>query len=196
MPSKLLGSPKKFSWIRNGLGPDGIHTRLIVEVADEIITPLEHIYNMSIFTGVVPSDLKIAKVIPIFRKGDKSECCNYRPISLLNVFNKILEKLVYSRIVSFLKKNRIIYTNQFGFRSNHSTNHALINVLDKLYEGLDKGEMAIGVYLDVEKAFDCINHSILLDKLQYYGIRGLHGNGFPIICSIVDNMFRLAIITL
>ena len=140
------------------------HHSLIVEVADEIIIPLEHIFNMSILTGVVPSDLKIAKVIPIFKKGDKSECCNYRPISLLNVFNKILEKLVYTRVVSFLKKNRIIYTNQFGFRSNHSTNHALINVLDKLYEGLDKGEMAIGVYLDVEKAFDCINHSMLLDK--------------------------------
>jgi hypothetical protein len=75
-----------------------------VEVADEIITPLEHIFNMSILTGVVPSDLKIAKVIPIFKKGDKSECCNYRPISLLNVFNKILEKLVYNRVVSFLKK--------------------------------------------------------------------------------------------
>ena len=98
---------------------------------------------------------------------------NTRRVSLLNVFNKILEKLVYSRVVSFLKKNRIIYTNQFGFRSNHSTNHALINVLDKLYKGLDKGEMAIGVYLDVEKAFDCINHSILLDKLQYNGIRGV-----------------------
>ena len=132
---------------RKGSGPDGIHTRLILEVADEIIIPLEHIFNMSILTGVVPSDLEIAKVIPIFKKGDKSECCNYRPLSLLNVFNKILEKLVYTRVVSFLKK--IIYTNQFGFRSNHLANHALINVLDKLYEGLNKGEMAIGVYLDV-----------------------------------------------
>ena len=152
---------------------------------------------MSIFTGVVSSDFKVTKVIPIFIKGDKSECSNYRPISMLNIFNKILEKLVYTRVVSFLKKiKKIIYTYQFGFRSNHSANLALISVFDKLYDGLDEGELAIGVYLDIEKAFDCINYEIFLDKLQYYGIRRLHGNGFPIISRIVDNTFRLTIITL
>ena len=122
--------------INKGPGPDGIHTKLITEVAEEIILPLEHIYNMSILTGVVPSELKIARVIPIYKKGEKSDCSNYRPISMLNIFNKILEKLVFTRVISFLNKNKIIYNNQFGFRSNHSTSQALINVLDRVYESM------------------------------------------------------------
>ena len=137
--------------INKGPGPDGIHTKLITEVAEEIILPLEHIYNISILTGVVPSELKIARVIPIYKKGEKSDCSNYRPISMLNIFNKILEKLVFTKVISFLNKNKIIYNNQFGFRSNHSTSQALINVLDRVYESMDKGDMAVGVYLDIEK---------------------------------------------
>ena len=147
-------------------------------MAEEIILPLEHIYNMSILTGVVPSELKIARVIPIYKKGEKSDCSIYRPISMLNIFNKILEKLVFTRVISFLNKNKIIYNNQFGFRSNHSTSQALIKVLDRVYESMGKGDTAVDVYLDIEKAFDCINHNISLNKLQYYGIRGVAWNWF------------------
>ena len=126
----------------------------------------------------MPSGFKTARVIPIYKKGEKTECSNYRPISMLNIFNKILEKLVFTRVISFLNKNKIIYNNQFGFISNHSTSQALVNVLDRVYESLDKGDIAVGVYLDIEKAFDCINHNILLDKLKYYGIRGVAWNWF------------------
>ena len=158
--------------VKKGPGPDGIHTRLLVDIAEEISTPLEHIFNMSILTGTIPTDLKIAKVIPVYKKGDKTESSNYRPISMLNILNKILEKIIYSRVHSFLDKYKILYKNQFGFRSNHSTSLALINVLDKVYEQIDKGNYALGVYLDIQKACDCINHDILLEKLKIYGIRG------------------------
>jgi len=127
---------------------------------------------MSILTGQVPSDLKIAKVIPIYKKGNKNQSSNYRPISMLNILSKILEKIIFSRMLSFLDKYKILNKHQFGFRKNHSTATALINALDNVYEHLDRGEDVIGVYLDIQKAFDCINHDILLDKLKAYGIRG------------------------
>ena len=103
----------------------------------------------------------------IFQKAE-----NYRPISLLNVISKLLEKIIYTRVYSFLTKHDLLSRDQFGFRRGHSTTLAVINVIDKLYEKLDKSEFALGIYLDIQKAFDCVDHEILLKKLEYYGIRG------------------------
>jgi len=115
----------------------------------------------------------MAKVIPIHKHGQTNTLGNYRPISLLNIISKIFEKIIYKRVINFLNKNNILTANQFGFRSGHSTTLAVLNVIEKLYEHLDESETAIGVYLDIQKAFDCVDHKILLNKLQYYGIRGL-----------------------
>ena len=97
---------------------------------------------------------------------------NYCPISLLSVFNKILEKLLYKRVVSYLDKLSIITDNQFGFRSEHSTSHALILLTEKIREAIDQGLYTCGIFLDLCKDFDTVDHSILLDKLSNYGIRG------------------------
>ena len=97
---------------------------------------------------------------------------NYRPISLLSIFNKLLEKLVYRRLIDFLNHNNTLYKYQFGFRKNHSTSLALIETMDMIYGSLDKGEFVFGIYFDLQKAFDTVDHKILLDKLYNYGIRG------------------------
>ena len=159
-------------------GPDNISTKLIQDSISEIIEPLIHIYNLSLSTGIVPEKLKMAKVIPIFKKGDESVISNYRPISLLSVFDKMLEKVMYTRLESYFNKHNILYDYQFGFRNKYSTNLALIDLLDKLYSDLDNKNFVIGIYCDLQKAFDSCNHEILLYKLNYYGIRGITLNWF------------------
>ena len=160
--------------IKKGPGEDSISPRLIYDVAAEIAAPLEYLFNFSLSSGVVPDRLKIANVIPIYKKGSKFTPSNYRPISLLNIFNKVLEKIIYKKLYLFLNtKHKIISPYQFGFRQGHSTTMSLIAVMDKIYEQLDEGNIALGIYLDIQKAFDCVNHSILLHKLNNYGIRGI-----------------------
>ena len=100
------------------------------------------------------------------------ELNNYRPISVLNTFSKVFERLMYDRLTKFLDKYNVLYQNQFGFRQGHSTHHALITLVDKITKSLDNGDIVIGVFLDLKKAFDTVNHKIILKKLYHYGIRG------------------------
>ncbi|MGK2862648.1 MAG: RNA-directed DNA polymerase [Chitinophagaceae bacterium] len=154
-------------------GADNISPRLIKENKSLLCQRMMYIFNLSLMKGVVPSNLKIAKVIPIFKKGDAKLITNYRPISLLSIFNKLLEKLVYKRLDSFISKHNILYKYQFGFRKNHSTSQALIEVIDSCCKNFDANKKMIGIYFDLQKAFDTVNHDILLHKLYNYGIRGV-----------------------
>ena len=114
----------------------------------------------------------MSKTIPVFKKGSRLTVSNYRPISLLSNINKIFEKLISNRVYSFLEKQKSIYEHQYGFRKKHSTIHALISITDKIRDALDNKSLAIGVFIDFQKAFDTVNHEILLNKLDHYGIRG------------------------
>ena len=153
---------------RKSSGPNSIPTNLLKEFAK----PLKLIMNKSLAEGVFPSLLKIALICPIFKKNDKTKCANYRPISLLSNIGKLLERIMYNRVEKFIKENNIIYNNQFGFRKQYSTNHALLSIIEEIRTNLDNKKYSCGVFVDLEKAFDTVNHKILLSKLDYYGIKG------------------------
>ena len=153
-------------------GFDGIPSFVANQCIDYFIEPLTYIINMSFMEGVFPSELKLAKVIPIFKSGDSTKMSNYRPISILSFFSKIFEKLMYNIVNNFLYKNEVIYKYQFGFRKIHSTQHAIITLVDRITSSLDSGDLVIGVFLDLKKAFDTVDHHILIKKLFSYGIRG------------------------
>ena len=160
-------------------GPNSIPTEILKLIKPNICYPLKELINLSFATGVYPDLLKIAEVIPIFKnKGDQLLVSNYRPISLLSNINKIFEKLVYSRLYSFLTLHNCIYELQFGFRAKHSTNHALLSLTEMIREALDESNFACGIFIDLQKAFDTVDHQILLKKLEYYGIRGIANNWF------------------
>lgn len=157
----------------NSPGYDEIPPKLIMKVSSEIVIPLTHIINESFSKGAYPDNLKIAKVIPIFKSGDLNDVNNFRPISLLPAFNKIFEKCLSYRLVNYLESKSLISANQFGFRSNRSTETAILNFVAEIYKCLDQGDNVVGIFLDLSKAFDSLNHDILFHKLENLGIRGV-----------------------
>ena len=159
-------------------GPFSVPAEVLKLLKVNLCHPLCAILNMSFVAGIYPDQLKTARVIPVFKKGDKLLVSNYRPISLLSNINKIFEKVVYKRLYSFLNLHNCIFELQFGFRAGHSTNHALLSLTEKVRVALDTGNFACGIFVDFQKAFDTVDHEILLRKLECYGVRGTANNWF------------------
>ena len=136
------------------------------------------ITNNSILQGTFPGKLKLAKVVPVYKSDDATDPNNYRPISLLSIFNRIFEKLVYKRLQSFLEVNDVFYKSQYGFREKHSTQHAILDIVNKIQSNMDKGMYSCGIFIDLKKAFDTVNHTLLLKKLYHYGVRGIVNDWF------------------
>ena len=151
---------------------DGISPHIVKMTSSLLIKPLLHICNLSILHGVFPTELKIAKVIPLFKGGDNMQLVNYRPVSILPVFSKLLERLMLDRLLTFIDEIEPLYYLQFGFRKDHSTSLALMFLVDKIRKNLHKGDYVLGVFIAFSKAFDTVKHEILLSKLWGYGIRG------------------------
>ena len=135
--------------------------------------PLTHICNLSFKTSIFPQQMKTANVVPIYKSGDEKTFSNYRPVSVLPVFSKLIERLVYNRLIMFVTNNDLLYKYQFGFQRGKSTYMALLLLVDKITEALDKGECVVGIFLDFSKAFDTVNHDILLQKLSLNGIQDI-----------------------
>ena len=175
--------------LKNGSpGIDDICAKPTKYVKDLIIHPLRYVCELSLSQGCFPHELKVSKIIPLYKSGDKTLFNNYRPISLLPLFSKVLERLMYDRLYSFLVKYSILYSFQFGFRKAHSTYMALTCMLDKLHNALERGEYAIGIFIDFRKAFDTVDHGILLYKLYHYGVRGAAYDWF---CDYLKNRTQL-----
>ena len=168
--SSIIQSLKK----GKATGPNSIPVKLLKILDSHISVQLSLIINESFQQGVFPDKLKTAMVIPIHKKGDSSKNTNYRPISLLSIFSKIFEKLMHQRLYNFLELHEILFQMQFGFRKGHSTDHALISLSERIKGTLDSNKFGCGIFIDLQKAFDTVNHKILLQKLNHYGIRGLH----------------------
>ena len=151
-------------------GIDDIDTAVIKLVAEDILAPLTHIINLSIEKAVFPAMWKQAKVIPLLKKGDPLAPKNYRPVALLPIFSKILERVIYNQLVEYLDSEGVIHPNHHGSRQGHSTATALIQMYDKWVEEADQGNMVGVVMVDLSAAFDMVDHNILLEKLKIFGL--------------------------
>ena len=154
-------------------GPDNCHPFFLKECAEEIYLPLTDIFHKSLSSGVIPDDWKKANITCIFKKGNKQDPGNYRPVSLTSVVCKLLERTVREEIVNHLSVNKLLSDSQFGFRKNRSTILQLLTIMNEWTEALDDGIQIDTVYLDFRKAFDSVPHKRLIKKLEGYGIKGI-----------------------
>ena len=153
-------------------GYDELPASILKQYSDSYLEPLTILINLSISRGIVPDKLKIARVIPTFKGEDEQLVQNYCPIFVLPFFSNKFEKIVATYVIEFLEDNSVFYNYQFGFRKSHSTSHAIITLVERVSKALDMGKYVVGVFLDLKKAFDTVDHTILLRKLEQYGIRG------------------------
>ena len=171
-------------------GHDNLPMFVFKNYLGALLKIIAHICNTSLSQGIFPSDLTIAKVTCIYKSGDKTSAANYRPISLLPSFSKILEKIVEIKLQAHLSENYLLSNSQYGFRSGRGTENALHSVVEFMHQAFDENKFGMGIFLDVKKAFDSLDRGILLEKLKYYGILGTEWNWFR---SYLTNWLQLTI---
>ena len=149
-----------------------------------------HIFNLSIQSGIFLDELKIASVTPIFKGGENWNLRNYRPLSVLACFSKIFERIMYNCLHKYLTDNNILYKKQFGFQTEHSTEQAIIQLVDQINSNFEKDQYTLGVFIDLSKAFGTVDHKILIARLENYGIKGINLLWFKSSQKIVNNLYN------
>lgn len=169
---------------KSSFGTDGISSKLLKTLKPVLSVPLSLIINQCFSKNIFPDCLKIAKVIPIFKKGDNKHFSNYRPISILPSLSKIFEKVIYNQLYDHFTKNNLFFDNQYGFRAQHSTEYAALELAERIKESLHQNLVPLTIFLDLSKAFDTLNYEIILWKLRKYG---LHENSLTLIQNYFTN---------
>ena len=169
---------------KSSCGKDGLSVKLLKHIKEEVNKPLTLIRNQSLKMGIFPDKLKISKVIPIFKKDDVTLLNNYRPISILPAISKIFEKVMFEQVHDHFQSNKLYYSSQYRFIKQRSTELAALEIVDRVITEMDKGEIPFNIYIDLSKAFDTLNHEILLHKLAHYGIKDTANALF---CSYLSN---------
>ncbi len=154
---------------KSSSGFDGLSTKFVKNLKNYLLQPITLIVNQMINTGLFPDKLKIAKINPIYKKDDETLFTNYRPISLLPAISKIFEKVLFKQMYDYFQQKKLFYNAQYGFRTGHSPEYAAFELVDRIMTNLDRKNTPIGIFIDLSKAFDTIDHKILVDKLRYYG---------------------------
>ena len=149
-----------------------------------------HIFNLSIQSGIFLDELKIASVTPIFKGGENWNLRNYRPLSVLACFSKIFERIMYNCLYKYLTDNNILYKKQFGFQTEHSTEQAIIQLVDQINSNFEKDQYTLGVFIDLSKAFGTVDHKILIARLENFGIKGINLLWFKSSQKIVNNLYN------
>ena len=155
-------------------GFDDISSNVIKLMYDQLYTPLFHICDISLKFGCFPDKMKIAKIKPLFKADETELVSNYRPISILPVFSKLLERIIYNKIYNHVTKNNLLYDKQFGFQKHCSTEYAILQLTREILDSFQENKFTLGVFVDLSKAFDTVNHEILLTKLSFFGIEGTY----------------------
>ena len=171
-PQEIIDIARGAKYSRS-TGPDGIDPLIGKRTIIPTSGIISEIINSSFETGQIPPELKKGKITPIFKQGDREIMSNYRPISILPYFGKIMEKAISSRLKIYIDKIAILYPQQFGFSSGHSADLALVTIQELITKAIDMNKFSVGIFLDLAKAFDTVDHKILLRKLSFYGIRGV-----------------------
>ena len=146
----------------NAAGFNVLSSNIIIDAYDSLINTLFHVFKVSIKQGKFPDSLEIPKETPIFKSGAKNNGSNYRPISIHPVFSKVSERIMYNRVYNHLDSKGLLYEKQFGFQRNNSTEHAILQLTRDITSSFEKGEYTLGVFIDLSKAFDTIDHQILI----------------------------------
>ena len=188
-PADLLKAIQKLKVLKS-FGIDGISSHFL-KIGMLVLEPvLSNIFNTSFSKGLFPNNWKVARVAPIYKEGPTEDRSNYRPISVLPVVSRLFEKAIFNQLNAYFEDNKLLFSHQSGFRALHSVLTRLLKISVDWYQDFDKGFLSFAIFFDLKKAFDSVNHIVLIQKVSHYGVRGRKLVWFQSYLQIVSNAVK------